>query len=224
MKKFASLIFLLIAGFSLHAQLHLQITNITGFPADTSYEAGLYNVQLTLLNPDTTDFIDSLGLDILLQANANSIDTLYADSAMTPDTLFAQATKNLNRNNYQFLPSHFDDGDNIVVVWPVARMTGQSGDSTSFHIYFISVNASVPKIEKQTITLYPNPVSEYISLGIPEGIPIKQVRILDVLGKEIYLSNLPEKLIPTDNLAGGIYFFEIIKADGTSTIFKILKQ
>ncbi|MEO8085216.1 MAG: serine hydrolase [Bacteroidota bacterium] len=95
--------------------------------------------------------------------------------------------------------------DNIV--WSVV------GSITSWptHNLFTGIEEAPGNI---LFDVYPNPASDKLSIAISETASTTEVKILDVIGKVLYSSNVErnsykEVTIDTHNLADGIYFVQI---------------
>ncbi len=226
MKKLLYLLLLIFCGSSLFAQTHIRISHIsgipiTGLPNNTVYEVSTYDsIEVTIVNDDTLSFSDSISIYIK-SGSIQFIDTLiYATSIniASGDSII------LHRSGFVFSRVYFDEGDNIVVVWPAARITPIVSDSVTFNIFFISLLASSPEFPKEEIILFPNPVSKYLSIDGLNLIQIKRVRIYDLLGKEIYNHSSIHRNIPIENLSPGMYLLNIEITDGSMKVFKFQKN
>lgn len=87
--------------------------------------------------------------------------------------------------------------------------------------FFNSTNVYGVGIEEQTLTeilkVYPNPCTDKLTVAIDDDkLQKHQIKIIDVLGKELYSVESYNKTIeiPTTSFSKGIYFLEI-SADGT---------
>ncbi len=224
MKKILYLLLFLLAGQHVNAQFHLSIDSIAGmpqFPTDSAYEYQSYNITTRIVNNDSVPFQDAV-IVLIKSITAPFVDTLYGDT--TSIFIAGPGSALVTRNNYVFSPVYFDDGDNIVVVWPQARNTGSIGDSTSFHIYFISLLASVERPELKSPIYYPNPATQSIYLKNPTGIAIKRVRIFDISGKEVYHNNSMSSFISIEKWPSGLYIIDVEGDDGLHKIIKIQKN
>jgi hypothetical protein len=224
MKKLLLFLFIFFEFYAVQAQPHLSISSLTGQPfnpGDSAYEVNSYDsIRIVVVNQDSFSLTDNI--QILLQSDSMPLDTLYTDPA--PSTILPYDSVVLIKNGYILLSSHFDDGDNIIVVWPRAMQTPVQSDSITMHVYFISINADVGKIKNEVMTIYPNPVNNYIAFRVPEGIMIKQVRISDSSGKLIYHNSSIQKFISTENWPAGMYFIEVEKSDGSVQKLRLIKN
>ena len=225
MKKLFYLLLLILSCSSLFAQPRLSISSITGIPVtgipnNVVYESNIYDsINVTVVNEDTSTFSDSLFI------------LIKSDSAQLADTLVQHTFVNiasgdsitLQRSGYVFSPVYFEDGDNIVVVWPSASSISIQADSVIFDLFFVSLLASSNNFSNETIILFPNPATKYISINGLDKIYIKQVRIYDLTGKVIYNHSSMQKLIPIEDLKPGIYLIKIELTDGSRRVFKFQK-
>lgn len=188
--------------------------------------------------PDTviTSEMDTLTIYISKSGgNVFSSDlTLYfhteSDSGGSADTLlyFPQYTLNSTTDTilviFIFNEASLDAGDNIVVVWPASSMQPQdvNGDSLTFHIHLAGVGIDEKK-HRQSITLYPNPSRSKVQLfyGFPEK--VEQVRVLDILGKEIYRFKDAITGFNVEALDEGVYFVEVKSREGEIVVKKFFR-
>lgn len=223
MKKLFYLLLLIFCISSLSAQTHLRISNIKGIPVsgipnNTVYEVNTYDsIEVTVVNDDTTSFSDSITIYIK-SGSIQFSDTLINETSVN---IASGDSITLHRMGFVFSRVYFDEGDNIVVVWPAARINPIISDSITFNIFFISLHASSPEIPKEEIILFHNPVSKYLSIEGLNLMDIKRVRIYDLRGKEIYNHSSIQQLIPIENLAPGIYLLNIEINDGSMKVFKL---
>lgn len=230
MKRFPLLLSFLLYLLSVSTQAQnarLRISNLQGFPAlplDTAQEGVSYDsIRITVVNSGTGTFTDNI--DVFLQggtAGQGLVDTLYQDSVGLHQIAPGDSI-DLLPVHYQFRTVHFDDGDNIVVVWPAARTTGTPSDSISFHVYFVRLSA-ISEAGILHIRAYPNPSSQFITLDLPSDHSLKYVRILNVHGQEIYRSSSYNGFLPVGDLPTGLYLLEAIEQNGKCFYAKILKQ
>lgn len=213
--------------FTASAQVHLRISSLSRFPVaptDTAYENQSYdsiqvqieNIGNTLLNAD----------NIILYIVGNpalGTDILYDDTSAIYSIQLG-AVAQINSFSYNFRPTHFDDGDNIVVVWPAARYTPHTSDSLTFHVYFISLLAGLDPATKDPIIVSPNPVNDFIVLDLPQESTPKQVRILDALGKVLFNLKFGQNYIPTSNWAPGIYILQYTDNYGKQVSKRLIKN
>ena len=224
MKKIISFLFLSIASIFVFGQSHLRLSSVSGlpvYPSDSIIENAVYNLSILVVNEDSVTFSDTI--DVFLRSDtANPIDTLVYNSINSIIQPLDSAV--LQTGNYTAKTTHYDDGDNIVVVWPQARSIGGISDSLTFHVYFIPLNAGFDNPSENAIILYPNPFSSYIGLKMDRKMNLKRVRIYNELGKVCLDEASPGYLIPVSFLEPGIYWLEIIGANDSRKIYKIIKE
>ena len=209
------------------AQVHLRISGLSRFPVsptDTAYESVTYDsIQIQVLNIGNTP-LNSDNISILIVGNpAGGVDILYEDTAALYN-IQSGTSANINASGYVFRPTHFDDGDNIVVVWPAARFTPYIADSLTFHIYYVSLLASINLQGNDQIVISPNPVNDYIALEIPSNLEVKQVRIIDLFGRSIVTFKDGINYIPTSNWNSGLYILQYTDKFGKLINKRLIKN
>lgn len=229
MKSRYILLIFFIAGTILtaSAQVHLRISSLSRFPVsplDTVYELNTYDsIQIQVQNIGNVVLnADNISVYILGGTPASGPDTLYEDSTLY--TLQNGSVANLSVSGFVFKPTHFEDGDNIVVVWPVARLTPHTSDSLTFHIYYISLLAGIVDPEKDLVVISPNPANDYIALEIPPDLGVQQVRIIDLLGRPVISLKAGFNYIPTSDWNAGIYLLQYIDSFGRQVTKRIIKN
>jgi len=81
---------------------------------------------------------------------------------------------------------------------------------------------SISDIIEEQLKIYPNPVSNILSID-SEIIPINKVEIYSVLGKKVKEVNSDFNSIRTNNLSNGVYIFKIYSENGIATK-KLIKK
>jgi len=147
-----------------------------------------------------------------------SVDTL----GTKPVTAFGlNDTLSFTYNEIYNFTNSYKLGGNIVVVWPVADF-GTTNDTLSKPV-FIRAAASINKLDKSAIYIYPNPFNDKITIKPTNKNSIKHVRIFDVNGKIIFNDAYSQ----TINLAKerkGLYFVEILFYDNKRLHYKVIKH
>ena len=225
--KLRSLFFIAFFGLSIQlsfGQARLSITNLANFPVvgqDTAYDSQSYDsVTISLTNVGNQGVTGAY--DILLQGNPGVTDTIYTDTSTTNqilpgDSVIARPLP------YQFDLTHYDDGDNIVVVWPVARMAGVQVDTLTVHVYFVRLSG-IDEAETKSILVYPNPAIQFIKLESSPDNDVKYVRIIDLKGAVVYYSTVYKSYLDVSQLSPGNYTIELGRKNGKSRFAKIIKE
>lgn len=81
---------------------------------------------------------------------------------------------------------------------------------------------STPSFEKNTFTLYPNPVKD--RLTVQSQLPVDSIAVYDLLGRKV-ISEKPESVSPSVDMSGlpsGAYLV-VVNIGGTSKTVKVLK-
>lgn len=80
---------------------------------------------------------------------------------------------------------------------------------------------AINDIQDEKIHIYPNPVSN--ELNVSSAQEVKQLKILNLLGKQVLNQNNPQKQVIVTGLSSGIYTMVLTMSDGTSVLKKIIK-
>ena len=196
----------------------LSLDSVIGFP-DTVQD----NQQVTMtfrLSTNGTAFVG----DLAILMNSTQHDS-------TPDTLYYNINDSIGGNGfidslvvpYTFRASDLDGGDNIVVVWPASSQASVNSDSLQFHVVLINVGIAEVH-DAQSVKLFQNPSSDFISLLITHPEKVEQVRVLDVIGNIVMTFDHPVTQFPVLSLSSGIYFAEVNNKDGSHIIRKFFRH
>ena len=114
-------------------------------------------------------------------------------------------------------------GGNTIVIWPESNSA--DGDTIKGDI-FIQDPLSIRDLFKRktsTLSAFPNPVKDKMTLKSASGEKIEQVRILDALG-HLIATYENQQTIRTRDLIPGVYIVEATTSSGFTDKFRILKQ
>ncbi len=89
-------------------------------------------------------------------------------------------------------------------------------------LFFGNIELAVTENLKQSIKLFPNPVSETLFIS-SEDAPVEQFSIYSVAGERVFSETSITNQIDVSNLKTGLYFAEILTSEGKS-IQKFLKR
>ena len=73
-----------------------------------------------------------------------------------------------------------------------------------------------------TVSAYPNPFTDYVVIESEE--PIRSVSFINLLGKTVQHTSMPETRISTQNLLPGIYLIKVDFAKGKPVVTRMVKQ
>jgi hypothetical protein len=95
-----------------------------------------------------------------------------------------------------------------------------AGAYPTTQINLIATTGSVNDIDRflNAVTLLPNPAKNFIQL---KG--VENINISNVLGREVFTSNVVDSKIDTSNLNSGVYFLTI-QSESSSKSIKFVKQ
>lgn len=81
----------------------------------------------------------------------------------------------------------------------------------------------IDEIQNQSITVYPNPVKDFINIQLPSTEKVKNIEIISLTGQRVAHSN-SEKSLSLGHLSQGVYVLKITTDSGTVFTKKILKK
>lgn len=122
--------------------------------------------------------------------------------------------------NYSSMPNPihtYNAVGNYVVSLNLSSICGFAADSISTHIY---TKIDENQFASGNITLYPNPANEHVMVKTTDGLKMESVRVLSVLGAEIYKlksDSEHEHKIDLSGLASGMYNIEVTTNRGMIT-------
>ena len=231
MKKAFIILTFLFASFgnTIYAQPGLSMNDSSIFLAsnDTLLQGGQIVYGADVFNNSSQIYsgyiiyyvgIDSSGTQ---GATISFIDssTTFGNIIAANDTIFHQDTIPVS--------AEFKNGINTVVIWPVAEAsTGfVTLDSAKFNIFIVDPLRIQSTENIDQLVLYPNPFSDKIWLITRGDAILEEVRIVDALGKLVFIDKTPNKqFIETVHLQQGVYFIELTYTNGAKKRIKTMKQ
>lgn len=129
--------------------------------------------------------------------------------------------------NVTLNPSYFAPGPDVVVVWPITAVN--DADSIRIDLNIIGNNGVTDTVA--TAVNDPNNAplafsvleNEILLLNVPAQTNFKQVRILDLTGREVFeLNSAYIKQVPIPDIPKGIYLAEFLASDGTVKVLKFV--
>jgi hypothetical protein len=154
----------------------------------------------------------------------NGLQTYLTDSALLSlnpgDSLPIPLT-----NVYDTSATPFRIGGNIVVIWPSA-LSATTSDSAAQTVTIKNCVNSLPEYEElKDIKIFPNPGTDIITISCKTQ-KIYKAEIFDMLGKRCYtdIINAPESVINISAYNKGVYTLKIMRADGTTASYKLVKK
>ncbi|MFC7358583.1 PQQ-dependent sugar dehydrogenase [Jejudonia soesokkakensis] len=84
---------------------------------------------------------------------------------------------------------------------------------------------SVPEFDKNSISISPNPASDYVTISSSERI-LTSIQVVDIRGSIIMSENFsaPQRTIETTSLSQGIYMIQVLADDGSKVTKKLVVQ
>ena len=210
---------------------------ILGYKGEFTYDANGNMTQEIDSYWDGMQWVPEYKYDVTFDANGNLTQELgwYWEGGQ-----WVEEYKNeLNFNNmYSFndlvLPYYFtEDGDNnyfnhMVTSVEELEKDSASGNWYSYYkasLYYSALNVnSVSDIEREHISVYPNPVSNLINVQFSEEHITANFELYDLQGRLIMSKNVASReQIDLERLISGMYFYNLVVGDETYT-GKLIKE
>jgi hypothetical protein len=116
---------------------------------------------------------------------------------------------------YEANPVHtYADDGNYIVVLHLSSSCGFMSDSSSAHI----VGINQLNIDKNELTVYPNPTRETATILNRGGLKMEHVEVYNVLGQVVYKSKADSKdkhMLQLGGFASGVYTIQVYTDKGT---------
>lgn len=107
------------------------------------------------------------------------------------------------------------------------RVTKEGCISELSDPYFWFPTVGLTEVNAGSINLYPNPASTLVDVEIPQGLTRGDIKIYDIVGKQISTSAFENTTSFTINVSGlnqGIYYVTITATDGSTYVGKLVKE
>lgn len=198
----------------------ISVMALVNFP-DTAYQGQTYQqIGVTLYNGDSLFFTGSVY--VFIKGDSAITDTLYTVLQLTlaPN----DSATFFTNNGFQFDPSTFRAGSNIVVVWPVANGT-LANDTLYDSVFYVRSSGITPIVTGiESFDAYPNPTNKYMGFRLPPNSMPESVRITDMYGRVVFENNrFLQRRIDISNLNEGYYFVLITDTNGKRYLSRVLK-
>lgn len=213
-------------------------------PNSTSNNTGTYDdgtvVTLTAIPDSGYQFDgwsdDATGTTNPLNVTMNADKTVTAIFSLIQRTLTINATNGSVTTNPNPVNGTYDDGTVITLTatpdsgYGFVNWSGDANGTTNVTTVTInsdltidanfSATASVKDANRINVSVYPNPVTNYLTVDLDEKIKIG--KIIDATGKEIKRFN--NNKINTNKISPGIYILKIETESGKIAMKKIIKK
>jgi hypothetical protein len=173
----------------------------------------------TVYNIGSTPFVGPLWLYTQIDAVNSSSDSIYL--LVNNDTLYpGRGNGRVFSHIFHITSPLYRVGPSTIVIWPLYNGNpAGSVDSIGFTVYTWPLGIDENPLARAF--LYQSNGSLLINFGDAENL-VKQVRIYDILGKEIYADAADRShRIPTAQWQSGIYLCEITTTTGQRKVIKI---
>jgi hypothetical protein len=216
---FIAFFVLSLAG-DVKGQGSLGVTALQGFPdlpADTAFEGQLYTFDIVLSNSATGVVQGPVAINMRIDSTVFILDTIS-------NPVLGGSTIVKTYNNFSFTQPTFKTGNNIVVVWPSINNSTVPIDTFYTTVHFVPLLSSpVAELDNIDITAYPNPVSDYLMIGVPANTIIRRYQVFDTSGRLVMSEPFTGDLIDLHELDRGYYIVRLY-ADDREWRVRLLKQ
>lgn len=156
---------------------------------------------------------------VVINANPQIINTVVISDTL--NWISIQDTFTAIGGEYYLTIGNFSSTQNSDTLYVKGNGSISGKDSYYYidhvSVYDITTTIGIEKEHKEKFSIYPNPASDKIYVEAKE---IKEIRITDLLGKEVIVSR--EKEIDVSALAEGIYLYRIITKENAVSCGKVV--
>ncbi|MFM2307506.1 MAG: hypothetical protein RLZZ367_2175 [Bacteroidota bacterium] len=185
---------------------------------------GSVSFTLRLHNDSLTNYAETLGFNYSIDSAGVGSPVTYTDTnslsglsfPVAYDTIPGRDSTDITITVNASEP-RFKTGPSVVVIWPIRTDGTISGNVTTFKVVVLDPAGINEQDDKKLQAFLWN---KNLMIQRQSGIQIKQLRVFDILGRE-----LENKLNPTDNTAlplesHGVYIAEITYNSNQRKVFK----
>jgi hypothetical protein len=189
--------------------LGLQVTSMPGYPAlpaDTAFEGVSYNFDILVYNGSNVTITNT----IMINLRVDTVTAMVASSPVLPPMAPGDSLI-LSVSQYNFDPSQYKAGNNIVVVWPSVNGMSIPIDTAYKDVFFVPLNSlSSHELQVADFQIYPVPVHDELRLQGLADQDLEYVRIFDTSGR-LCAAFVPgqRRRFDVSFLKAGVYFIEI---------------
>jgi PKD repeat protein len=179
---------------------------IANFPT-----AGVYTISLTASNAFGTSAAHTQTITVI------PLPTLMVDQ----DTICSGQTDTIKVTGASAYSWSTGQTTGTIVVSPTSTffsvVTGTLNGCSNYKVVLIAVESCVgiEELVKNDFQLYPNPVSDFLTIDFEELVNEKKIEVYDEFGKLLLVQKTTEPIlqIPLEDFKNGIYFIKIVLDD-----------
>lgn len=194
------------------AQDGITFTRYT-FSSITSFLGDSVELSATLKNTDTTIFQGSIDFGAKLYNQQQAIQiSAFQSVTLNPNDSLPFTIK------IPITPVLFQSGPNVVIIWPIMNKPNRDSIIQTFYIRYKTDISDIKQLNVHLKWL----TKSILTLEGDEINSVKQVRILDLLGKEngVQTYQYQESKINLDFLTNGVYLLEVIGDDNKRKVIR----
>ena len=199
-------VFFLLTSTIGYSQSSIGVVSMPGFPAmpsDTAFEGQLYTFDVVVSNTATGSVQGPLALNMKIDSITTILDTIT-------NPILGGGTVTKTIADYNFSQPLFKTGNNIVVVWPSINNSTIQVDTFYTNVYFVPLLSNIEYPLQDPLMVYPNPVSDFLKVQVPDETILKEYLLLDDLGRIMQSSRMYNNMIDLRNVPSGVYFLRLV--------------
>ena len=160
----------------------------------------------------------------------NVVSTLMTSSAYAtidePVVNFTGAAPNASLTSQYNVSIDPNASNNTTISFTHTITDGTTSDNLSFDIIVINNDEGISENGLSTITLYPNPTSDNVTVSLSEGIEATHIRLFNTFGQLISSMNVTDSatVINMSQLPNGVYFVQIFNNHELISTSKVVKK
>lgn len=183
--------------------------------------------NLLIKNTDTAAFFGNLYFNYSINDSVYTTSDLV--SGLQYDTIFSllllSGDTAIRTITVHASPPKFQTGPSVVVIWPIALLSGNTTafarDSAKFTINIADTATAITEALNNTLLYYSG---HQIWLKNDDGIGLNRVRIYDATGHLIYNANAANKSrFPVPDLPTGMYIAEAVLSNNATVHLKFIE-
>lgn len=203
----------ILFGYGANAQASLGFAdNSTPGLSDTILMNSTVTYGVSVQNTGNQPFVGNFTVYVAIYDSSAFFQMPVDSTNVTTNSLQPGDTSGVLINQL-VAPTKFMDGNNTVVIWPVAP--GYYTTDSIFKNVFVLTFEGTDELSINQLNIYPNPVTS--DIFIQSEFKVESVRILSANGKEIISTN--QSHISLSNFENGLYIVEVRTENG-----KILRK
>jgi hypothetical protein len=215
----------IFSSLSSFAQPKLKLLSIQNLPAHLKIDSTYTNFVYHVKNIGNQTLNDKPVIYFKTDTMSN-FAIMYYGGTLPNVNIAPGATAILPSPYFKVEKTAFKVGKNIVVIWPSALAVPPAFDTTVMEMTAVPASVGVEEIKDNSeISVYPVPARDLLNIRfLKKENVLEHVRILDILGKEVYSSPEAVSSINTSRFPTGVYFLYFQFKNRPSAVYRFSKE